>query len=328
MPIHPVVASKFHLLEGIESFEAGLADPDRARGWTSSCRSPTRRCRPTVEVRDDAAPGPHGPVPVRIYPPADGGADLPCLVWLHGGAFRMGDLDMPEADWTARQICDAGRRRRRQRRLPALRRRRDLPGAARRRRGRRPLGARQRRRPGHRPPTGSRSAAPAPAATSPPAPRCGCGTTTAGCRPRCCSPTRRSTPSSRRRRPSLAPLLAEIPRLLRFLPEDRRRHHRELPRRPAEPRRRLRDAGATPCSTGSARCCCSTPSTTTCAPRARCSPRSSRVAGVDVRQVTGPRHAARLPEPARGDRAGRPRAGPDGRRRRDGPLPETLENPA
>ena len=32
MPIHPVVASKFHLLEGIESFEAGLADPaTRAR---------------------------------------------------------------------------------------------------------------------------------------------------------------------------------------------------------------------------------------------------------------------------------------------------------
>jgi acetyl esterase/lipase len=27
-------------------------------------------------------------------------------VWLHGGAFRMGDLDMPEADWTARQICE------------------------------------------------------------------------------------------------------------------------------------------------------------------------------------------------------------------------------
>ena len=30
----------------------------------------------------------------------------PCLVWLHGGAFRMGDLDMPEADWTAREICE------------------------------------------------------------------------------------------------------------------------------------------------------------------------------------------------------------------------------
>src|SRR4051812_47066525 len=60
---------------------------------------------PAVEIRNDAASGPHGRVPVRIYTPPGGGADRPCLVWLHGGAFRMGDLNMPEADWTARQIC-------------------------------------------------------------------------------------------------------------------------------------------------------------------------------------------------------------------------------
>ena len=105
MPIHPVIASKFHLLEGIESFEKGLADPtSRARldEFMSITDAPAP---PAVDVRDDAAPGPHGPVPVRVYTPAGGGTDLPCLVWLHGGAFRMGDLDMPEADWTARQIC-------------------------------------------------------------------------------------------------------------------------------------------------------------------------------------------------------------------------------
>src|SRR5215217_361808 len=106
MPVHPVVASKFHLLEGIESFEKGLADPtSRARldEFMSITDAPPP---PEVDVRDDAAPGPHGPVPVRVYMPTGGGTDLPCLVWLHGGAFRMGDLDMPEADWTARQICD------------------------------------------------------------------------------------------------------------------------------------------------------------------------------------------------------------------------------
>jgi acetyl esterase/lipase len=63
---------------------------------------------PDVDVRDEAAPGPHGPVPVRIYRPADDGAVRPCLVWMHGGAFIGGDLDMPEADWTARQVCDRG----------------------------------------------------------------------------------------------------------------------------------------------------------------------------------------------------------------------------
>ena len=105
MPIHPSQASKFHLLEGIESFEKGLADPvSRARldEFMSITDAPAP---PAVETRNDAASGPHGRVPVRIYTPAGGGTDRPCLVWLHGGAFRMGDLNMPEADWTAREIC-------------------------------------------------------------------------------------------------------------------------------------------------------------------------------------------------------------------------------
>jgi acetyl esterase/lipase len=106
VPIHPAVTSKFHLLEGIESFEAGLADPSTRARLDEFMSITVAPPPPVVDVRTDAAPGPHGPVPVRVYTPVGGGADLPCLVWLHGGAFRMGDLDMPEADWTARQICE------------------------------------------------------------------------------------------------------------------------------------------------------------------------------------------------------------------------------
>ena len=41
---------------------------------------------PQVAIREDMAPGPHGPVPVRIYTPPGGGRGLrPGLVWLHGG---------------------------------------------------------------------------------------------------------------------------------------------------------------------------------------------------------------------------------------------------
>lgn len=106
MPIHQSVASRFPLIDGIESFEAGLADPvTRARmdEFMSISDAPPP---PAVDVRTDTAPGPHGPVPVRVYRPSVDAIGVPGLVWLHGGAFRAGDLDMPEADWVSRQICD------------------------------------------------------------------------------------------------------------------------------------------------------------------------------------------------------------------------------
>ena len=109
MPIHPDIASKFHLLEGISSFEQGLSDPvlrQRMDEFMSISGAPAP---PDADVRSAAAPGPHGPVPVRVYTPVQGRrADpaRPCLVWLVGGAFVGGDLDMPEADWVARQIVD------------------------------------------------------------------------------------------------------------------------------------------------------------------------------------------------------------------------------
>jgi acetyl esterase/lipase len=57
-------------------------------------------------ITDTTIPGPHGPVPIRIYGPA--GAGTVGLVWIHGGAFRTGDLDVPEADWVSRRLAGAG----------------------------------------------------------------------------------------------------------------------------------------------------------------------------------------------------------------------------
>ncbi|MEU4236958.1 alpha/beta hydrolase fold domain-containing protein [Actinoplanes sp. NPDC026619] len=46
------------------------------------------------------------PFRVRTYqPPQPGGA---VLVWMHGGAFMFGDLDMPEADQVARELAGRG----------------------------------------------------------------------------------------------------------------------------------------------------------------------------------------------------------------------------
>jgi acetyl esterase/lipase len=105
VPIHPSQASRFSLLDGIESFEKAMADPAQRARLDAFMAITDAPAPPVVDVREDSAPGPHGSVRVRIYTPTDGEGQRPCLVWLHGGAFRMGDLDMPEADWTARQIC-------------------------------------------------------------------------------------------------------------------------------------------------------------------------------------------------------------------------------
>lgn len=55
-------------------------------------------------VTDETVAGPHGPVPVRIYQPVAPGSGRPLLVWCHGGGWVGGDIDMPEADATAREV--------------------------------------------------------------------------------------------------------------------------------------------------------------------------------------------------------------------------------
>ena len=64
----------------------------------------------TIEVADDRIDGPHGPVPIRRYRPLDrrAGTGSPTLVWVHGGGFFRGDLDLPESDAVARALAERG----------------------------------------------------------------------------------------------------------------------------------------------------------------------------------------------------------------------------
>ena len=104
MALHPSYAERFPLLEGIESFEQLSSDPALEERFHAFMQWREAAPPPVVDTDAAAAPGPHGPVPVRVYTPAGDERPRPGLVWMHGGAFTMGDLDMPEADRTAREV--------------------------------------------------------------------------------------------------------------------------------------------------------------------------------------------------------------------------------
>jgi acetyl esterase len=107
MPVHPAYAEHLPLLAGLPSITdlIGGADPEMLARLDAYRRATTGSEPPAVPTQMDNAPGPHGPVPVRVYRPTGPTAGRPCLVWAHGGAFVIGDLDMPEADWVSRAIA-------------------------------------------------------------------------------------------------------------------------------------------------------------------------------------------------------------------------------
>lgn len=119
----PVYAERVAALEGFavpdfDPTQLDPAQPDAAlAGGDSPENNPFRAlaepfgpAEPTDALAEDrGVPGPHGPVPVRIYRPASGEPSGVGLVWLHGGAFVGGDLDMPEADLVARGLVTRAR---------------------------------------------------------------------------------------------------------------------------------------------------------------------------------------------------------------------------
>ncbi|WSQ14022.1 alpha/beta hydrolase [Streptomyces sp. NBC_01231] len=106
MALHPSISARLSLIEDLPSWRETVADPalqlrlEQYRTWEAA------PALPSVGTSDESAPGPHGPVPVRVYqPPHAPERPGPALVWVHGGGWTLGDLDMHEADWTAREVC-------------------------------------------------------------------------------------------------------------------------------------------------------------------------------------------------------------------------------
>jgi len=61
----------------------------------------------SVHIEDVAVPGPHGPIPLRLYR-REGETPRAGFVWVHGGAWMFGTLDSPEAHWVAMSLAAHG----------------------------------------------------------------------------------------------------------------------------------------------------------------------------------------------------------------------------
>lgn len=102
MPLDPYIAAKAQSIVGLT--RADLEHEEARRRFHEYFADDEPWTRPTqVTVTDDVVESAAGAVPVRVYtPPAQKAAPL---VWMHGGGFAFGDLDMPESDMVSAELA-------------------------------------------------------------------------------------------------------------------------------------------------------------------------------------------------------------------------------
>lgn len=105
MPLHPIIADRLHLLDGLTSADTGAATPDSAIGRRLAAfyADEVWEVPDGVSVTDSTVDGPHGDVPVRRYEPARPSGTR--VVWVHGGGFAAGTLDWPESHTVAAELA-------------------------------------------------------------------------------------------------------------------------------------------------------------------------------------------------------------------------------
>ncbi|SMH48560.1 Acetyl esterase/lipase [Rathayibacter oskolensis] len=100
MPLDPYLAERLPYLEGL----AYPLDPEQAARLVAFEQDPGPWSLPEgVAVSDARVDGPHGAIPLRVYEPAvePGRA----LLWVHGGGFQAGSIDMPESHVVAAELA-------------------------------------------------------------------------------------------------------------------------------------------------------------------------------------------------------------------------------
>jgi acetyl esterase len=96
MPIHPLIADRLGSIDEAVTLGAALQDV------TAAYRMPE------VKIEERMIDGPRGPIRIRLYGlygPIGAGPPRRGLVWVHGGGWARGDLDMPEAHVVAAELA-------------------------------------------------------------------------------------------------------------------------------------------------------------------------------------------------------------------------------
>lgn len=102
-----VTAHNKRLAAGADDPNATWPDPELG-AWLFGVRDGEASYKaPDVGTREVMLSHQGGSFRVRIYVPHTPAAARPLLVWNHGGAWAAGDLDMPEADATSREVASA-----------------------------------------------------------------------------------------------------------------------------------------------------------------------------------------------------------------------------
>jgi acetyl esterase/lipase len=108
MPVHPLIAARFPLISRISSLEESLMSPAAAQMKVAYEALYDAYSLPDVDISSASISGPHGDIPVRLYRPLASHGQAPGLLWMHGGAFVAGDLDMPEAHVVSAELASRG----------------------------------------------------------------------------------------------------------------------------------------------------------------------------------------------------------------------------
>ena len=95
MPVDPQVRTFLDELAALGAPPLEQLTPEEARANTAAESALMGEPEPVAKKEDRQVPGPHGPIPIRIYTP-EGEGPFGVLVYYHGGGWVVGDIPSHE----------------------------------------------------------------------------------------------------------------------------------------------------------------------------------------------------------------------------------------